>query len=129
MPRAGIEPARGYPRGILSPLRLPIPPPRQPFLTMVYRFLLGSKYNCCITFRITPCVCVCILPDALLDELCKFRGFVRQSKHKKYREHYVVSTTYFPINFNSIFNWLCKCYERGLKSYYDFEKKQTYNYQ
>ena len=28
MPRAGIEPARGKPRGILSPLRLPIPPPR-----------------------------------------------------------------------------------------------------
>ena len=28
VPRAGLEPARGYPRGILSPLRLPIPPPR-----------------------------------------------------------------------------------------------------
>ena len=27
MPRAGVEPARGCPRGILSPLRLPIPPP------------------------------------------------------------------------------------------------------
>ncbi len=29
VPGAGIEPARGYPRGILSPLRLPIPPPGQ----------------------------------------------------------------------------------------------------
>ena len=29
VPEAGIEPARGYPRGILSPLRLPIPPPGQ----------------------------------------------------------------------------------------------------
>ena len=28
MPRAGIEPARSELRGILSPLRLPIPPPR-----------------------------------------------------------------------------------------------------
>ena len=27
VPGAGIEPARGYPRGILSPLRLPVPPP------------------------------------------------------------------------------------------------------
>lgn len=27
VPGAGIEPARGCPRGILSPLRLPIPPP------------------------------------------------------------------------------------------------------
>ena len=28
VPRAGVEPARCYHRGILSPLRLPIPPPR-----------------------------------------------------------------------------------------------------
>ena len=27
VPGAGIEPARPYERGILSPLRLPIPPP------------------------------------------------------------------------------------------------------
>ena len=27
MPGAGLEPARSYPRGILSPLCLPIPPP------------------------------------------------------------------------------------------------------
>jgi hypothetical protein len=26
VPEAGLEPARGFPRGILSPLRLPIPP-------------------------------------------------------------------------------------------------------
>src|SRR5579862_958879 len=29
MPEAGIEPARDYSRGILSPLRLPVPPPGQ----------------------------------------------------------------------------------------------------
>ena len=29
VPGAGVEPARGLPRGILSPLRLPIPPPGQ----------------------------------------------------------------------------------------------------
>ncbi len=29
VPRAGIEPARGFPPRILSPVRLPIPPPRQ----------------------------------------------------------------------------------------------------
>ena len=28
VPRAGLEPARCYHRGILSPLRLPVPPPR-----------------------------------------------------------------------------------------------------
>ncbi len=27
MPGAGLEPARGFPRGILSPLRLPVSPP------------------------------------------------------------------------------------------------------
>ena len=27
VPGAGLEPARSYPRGILSPLCLPIPPP------------------------------------------------------------------------------------------------------
>ena len=50
MPRAGIEPARGYPRGILSPLRLPIPPPRQPLFSMAYTVLLGSKLHSSITF-------------------------------------------------------------------------------
>ena len=29
VPGAGVEPARGYPRGILSPLRLPVSPPGQ----------------------------------------------------------------------------------------------------
>ena len=29
VPRAGLEPARGCPRGILNPLCLPIPPPGQ----------------------------------------------------------------------------------------------------
>jgi hypothetical protein len=29
VPEAGLEPAQGCPRGILSPLRLPIPPLRQ----------------------------------------------------------------------------------------------------
>jgi hypothetical protein len=28
VPRAGLEPAQGFPRRILSPLRLPLPPPR-----------------------------------------------------------------------------------------------------
>ena len=32
---AGLEPARGCPRGILSPLRLPIPPHQQLFITHV----------------------------------------------------------------------------------------------
>jgi hypothetical protein len=30
-------------------------------------------------------VCFYILPDALLDELCKFRGFAVQTKHKNTR--------------------------------------------
>jgi hypothetical protein len=45
VPRAGIEPARGCPRGILSPLRLPIPPPRQPYILIGYAVLLGSKLH------------------------------------------------------------------------------------
>ena len=81
MPRAGIEPARGYPRGILSPLRLPIPPPRQPLLSMSCRFFLGSDIDFSISSSITPCTFY-ILPDALLDELCKFRGFSGQTKQK-----------------------------------------------
>ena len=35
MPRAGLEPARGNPRRILSPLRLPISPSRQYFLNII----------------------------------------------------------------------------------------------
>ena len=35
VPGAGIEPARCYHRGILSPLRLPIPPPGQDDLLVV----------------------------------------------------------------------------------------------
>ena len=31
VPEAGIEPARYFYRGILSPLRLPVPPPGQVF--------------------------------------------------------------------------------------------------
>ncbi len=31
VPRAGLEPARVYTRGILSPLRLPIPPSRHTY--------------------------------------------------------------------------------------------------
>ena len=50
MPRAGIEPARGYPRGILSPLRLPIPPPRQPLFSMAYTVLFGSLIGDTISF-------------------------------------------------------------------------------
>lgn len=30
MPRGGIEPPRAFAQRILSPLRLPVPPPRQP---------------------------------------------------------------------------------------------------
>ena len=30
-------------------------------------------------------MCFYILPDALLDELCKFRGFAVQTKHKNTR--------------------------------------------
>ncbi len=36
VPGAGIEPAQGEPRGILSPLRLPIPPPRHVYKSISY---------------------------------------------------------------------------------------------
>jgi hypothetical protein len=35
VPRAGLEPARVYTRGILSPLRLPIPPSRHNFFALL----------------------------------------------------------------------------------------------
>ena len=63
VPRAGIEPARGYPRGILSPLRLPIPPPRQPYFSMVYTVLLGSKLHSSITFFYNS---VCVLHSSFM---------------------------------------------------------------
>ena len=43
VPEAGIEPARGYPRGILSPLRLPIPPPGQLDITYVLEAEVGIE--------------------------------------------------------------------------------------
>ena len=35
VPRAGVEPARPYERGILSPLRLPISPPRHQLVNLL----------------------------------------------------------------------------------------------
>ena len=41
MPGTGLEPVRSFPRGILSPLRLPIPPSRR--MEVPPRFELGNK--------------------------------------------------------------------------------------
>ena len=35
MPLTGIEPVRCFHRGILSPLRLPVPPPRQVYMNVI----------------------------------------------------------------------------------------------
>ena len=35
VPLAGFEPARCFHRGILSPLRLPVPPPRQVYMNVI----------------------------------------------------------------------------------------------
>ena len=43
VPGAGIEPARGFPRGILSPLRLPIPPPGRVLLFFLVDILLSKE--------------------------------------------------------------------------------------
>ena len=48
VPGAGLEPARGRPRGILSPLRLPVPPPgpmRRPEDGVGSVWRLGSESN------------------------------------------------------------------------------------
>ena len=50
VPGAGIEPARGFPRGILSPLRLPISPPGHidegvVFLGVELKWRLESESN------------------------------------------------------------------------------------
>jgi hypothetical protein len=44
VPEAGIEPARGFPRGILSPLRLPIPPPGH-IVVNIYSWRLRPELN------------------------------------------------------------------------------------
>ena len=41
VPGTGLEPVRSFPRGILSPLRLPIPPSRR--MEVPPRFELGNK--------------------------------------------------------------------------------------
>ena len=43
VPEAGIEPARSYLRVILSPLRLPIPPPGQLDITYVLEAEVGIE--------------------------------------------------------------------------------------
>ena len=43
VPGAGLEPARGFPRGILSPLCLPIPPPGHNFISTFLQFINYCK--------------------------------------------------------------------------------------
>ena len=43
VPLAGLEPARSLDRGILSPLRLPIPPQRRMFFTEYSKAWLGRR--------------------------------------------------------------------------------------
>ena len=45
VPLAGLEPARTLVRGILSPLRLPIPPQRRIFFTEYSKAWLGRRVN------------------------------------------------------------------------------------
>ena len=45
VPGAGVEPARGCPRGILSPLRLPISPPGHCCKTMEAEAGIGPAYT------------------------------------------------------------------------------------
>ena len=45
VPLAGLEPARSLDRGILSPLRLPIPPQRRIKLLVFDKILLGLSRN------------------------------------------------------------------------------------
>ena len=43
VPGAGVEPARGFPRGILSPLRLPVSPPGLHFTFFVMEAEAGIE--------------------------------------------------------------------------------------
>ena len=43
LPGGGIEPPRGRPPGILSPVRLPVPPPRPQVVPMVAQMADGGK--------------------------------------------------------------------------------------
>ena len=45
MPVTGLEPVRGCPRGILSPLRLPIPPHRQTYKYVTDGFPSSGTYR------------------------------------------------------------------------------------
>jgi hypothetical protein len=49
VPGAGLEPARGFPRGILNPLCLPISPPGHVFRMTIFDFERhsnGKNLNC-----------------------------------------------------------------------------------
>ena len=48
VPWAGVEPARSFERGILSPLRLPISPPRQ--INLISRLLYRKIKNTLLFF-------------------------------------------------------------------------------
>ncbi len=50
VPRAGVEPAQYFYRGILSPLRLPISPPGQAANKMFKLGLLKAKYELFLVF-------------------------------------------------------------------------------
>ena len=42
VPRGGLEPPRGYPRQILSLVRLPVPPPRHTDIIGYYQYSSNS---------------------------------------------------------------------------------------
>lgn len=65
-------------------------------------------------------MCFHILPDALLDKLCKFRGFAVQTKHKNTRGIMRYQLRIFQL----ILIAFSTGYVRGISSYWDSEKKQ-----
>ncbi len=58
VPRAGLEPARPQRRWILSPLRLPIPPPRQGRLAIIITKSLASSFLIKTCYNMRP---ICLI--------------------------------------------------------------------
>ena len=110
MPEAGLEPARCFHRGILSPLRLPIPPLGQVdfirfmafFLLKTAVFIFGGEISTLGTFfRKIPCVCIKVIKTYMRRILSPLRlpippqrlDFQKQSNN---------SAALFPKHFKSI---------------------------
>ena len=71
VPEVGIEPTRGRPRWILSPVRLPVSPLRHKYLYILPTELFPVKEKARSLFRPSPCL---MAPQKVLRRKLKTQG-------------------------------------------------------